>query len=478
MAPLPHGHNNETTPGLHHEHPEQLIREYHALHARSTENLMDEMKGGGPGCSRAFVIGPFCNQGLGNCFSQVLNAFAVAVVLNRTFMIDSAWNSGMVNYFGTFSYAKYDRRLVAHWHSECKNTSVASQPDFGVLNFHPGGTALGKNNTQKRFTPRDKDSFNWHLEQSRRDFDRLLCGDLGAESSKFLYVLDGQNLIVPLIKFNRHIRDVGIKGRAHVLFRQKGINTYGMLHAALFDFGGSPPLSGRLQGFIHDFLAESLGNTASAGGQLNSRFNLTMHVRHMINFGGTKQPKIDDSALACAKFAIDKVGLNRDGPCRVYIASDNEKNRRRIVNGLKEMLPSGCEIVVFTMPENSTDATSLNKVTAQRAGYRDWGTWGDNRWASVLDLHMVAASDIVIGTYMSTFSELAGAFPIDDISVSSSGRTEPGFSKAFFSFRPDKVGSCERIDAHWPDPVFVSSPTNMGAAESFASKCEEIPWSI
>ena len=50
---------------------------------------------------------------------------------------------------------------------------------------------------------------------------------------------------------------------------------------------------------------------------------------------------------------------------------------------------------------------------SQNKGAGDWGSFGNNRWSAWVDMHLVAASTVVIGTAGSTFSDMAGSLLID-----------------------------------------------------------------
>lgn len=160
------------------------------------------------------------------------------------------------------------------------------------------------------------------------------------------------------------------------------------------------------------------------------------------------------------------------GGIRFLLLFALQVNRDVLMAGLSHLLPSGSQIVTLNLSNvDVARSQGLDELAMQKAWWGDWGTWGANRWASLVDMHLAATSRVVVGTYGSTFSELVGALNVDGNAPLTTPGLEatPGLEKSVWLFRPD-ADDCARADPDWPVPRFLSGP-RYEDAKSHAARC-------
>jgi hypothetical protein len=284
-----------------------LLGSYAALHGRSTDEIIERDL-----CTRRYVIAPFCSDGLGNCLNMLLNAYAIAAVLNRTLLIEPDEHKGMGHYYAAMAFGSH-KPVHKAWLSQCATVPIAV--DERKLGLRPAVDPLGIKSADTSPKQRSAQSDG---------FACLLCEDLGAEVVPFLRVENAANWVAPLMAFNRNLHDEHAFA-ARTMFR-KGTNLWSLLYSSLFGVGPTAPLTPLLSGLVDGYLSRD--GAVRQPHYWNPRFDLSMHVRHQRVFGGPTKSTIDEHALACAASAlaagVSDRNLSSSGPLRVFLATDNE----------------------------------------------------------------------------------------------------------------------------------------------------------
>ena len=136
------------------------------------------------------------------------------------------------------------------------------------------------------------------------------------------------------------------------------------------------------------------------------------------------------------------------GGIRLLLLFALQVNRDVLMAGLSHLLPSGSQIVTLNLSNvDVARSQGLDELAMQKAWWGDWGTWGANRWASLVDMHLAATSRVVVGTYGSTFSELVGALNVDATRLSRhlDSRRRPVSKNPCGSFDPTQMIARVRI---------------------------------
>ena len=357
----------------------ELLARYSDAHARAA---LPRARGDAA-CARRYVVAPLCSDGVGNCLNGALNALAVAVVLNRTVLIDADEKGAMHRYYGEFAFRPYRAARDAwerHFAAPPARPARASASARRRARRRSGRSTCGRRTIR---SPPSKRAAGAGIRRAavrgpRRGGAPVPARRPGVELGRAAARDEPQPRRGRARPRRRALRRARRVGRGGGGAAAPPANVWGALHAALFG-AGAAPLSANLSRVVEAALPPA-------------RYDLALHVRHQRVHGGPANADIDAHALACARAALGAARLAAGAPpLRAFVASDNLANRDALIEGVRAMLPAGSAVAHFDAARvDAAAARALDDAAPQKARWGDWGTFGANRWASLVDLHLAA----------------------------------------------------------------------------------------